>query len=101
LTFLAVSRAWANDRYGAQSVILEGIARLFNEHGSKIDIDHLVDRLKTYKGGPRRLHAEAQQLKSSLGGKVAMHVSWIITEAYNKGKKEGATSALPSWRKRA
>lgn len=101
LTFLVISRAWQNDRYASQSVILEGIGRLINEHGSRIDIDHLVDRLRNYKGGPRKLHQEATQLKNSLGGKVGMHVAWVITEAYNKGKPTDSRTALPAWRKRS
>ena len=77
LTFLTITRAWEHDRYGAQSVILEGISRLHAEHGSKIDIDHLIDRLKNYKGGPQRLHAEARQFANNTGMKVSMAVAWL------------------------
>ena len=100
VTFLVITRAWGNDRFAAQSVILEGIARLYLEHRSKIDVDHLVDRLRNHKGGARKLHAEATQLTTITGGRVAMAVASLITEAYNKGKKDDAKSALPAWRKR-
>jgi hypothetical protein len=101
MTFLTISRAWENDRFAAQAVILEGIGRLFLEHRSKIDVDHLVDRLKNHKGGARKLHAEATQLTVITGGRVAMAVASLITDAYNKGKKSDAQSALPAWRKRS
>lgn len=100
LTFLTITRAWGNDRHGSQAVILEGIARLYLEHGSKIDLDHLVDRLKNHKGGARKLHQEATQFTMVTGGRVAMAVAYLITEAYNRGKKNDAKSALPAWRKR-
>jgi hypothetical protein len=100
LTFLTITRAWSNDRYASQAVILEGIGRLFLEHRTKIDVDHLVDRLRNHKGGARKLHQEATQLTVITGGRVSMAVASLITEAYNKGKKDDAKSALPAWRKR-
>lgn len=101
LTFLTLTRAWANDRFAGQAVILEGIGRLYAEHGSKIDTDHLVDRLKNYKGGPRKLHQEASQFANTIGGKVSMAVAYLITEMYNRGKKNDSRTALPAWRKRS
>lgn len=100
-TFLVISRAWGNDRFASQAVILEGIGRLFLEHRSRIDVDHLVERLRNHKGGARKLHQEATQLTVITGGRVAMAVASLITEAYNKGKKDDAKSALPAWRKRS
>jgi hypothetical protein len=100
LVFLTITRAWSTDRYGSQAVLLEGLGALFNEHGSKIDVDHLVDRLKNYKGGARKLHAEAKQFANTTGGSVSMSLAWLVTEIYNKGKKNDAKSALPTWRKR-
>jgi hypothetical protein len=100
LVFLTISRAWSNDRYASQSMILDGLGRLYLEHGSKIDTDHLVDRLKNYRGGPRKLLAESRQFANTAGGKVSMAVAWMVTELYNKGKKDGAKTALPPWRKR-
>lgn len=101
LTFLTITRAWANDRFASQAVILEGLGRMYAEYGSKIDTDHLVERLKNYKGGPRKLHAEATQFSNTIGGKVSMAVAYLITELYNRGKKNDARSALPPWRKRS
>lgn len=100
MTFLVITRAWGNDRRGAQAVILEGIARLIAEHGSRINFDHLIDRLKVYPGGPGDLRTESARFASLTKGKVAMSVANLITEWYNKGKGE-RKSALPPWRKRA
>jgi hypothetical protein len=101
LTFLTITRAWGTERHASQAVILEGIGRLHSEYTSKIDVDHLIDRLKNYKGGPRRLHEEARQFANTTGQKVSMAVAWLVVEAYNKGKKDDAKSALPTWRKRS
>lgn len=100
LVFLTITRAWSTDRYGSQAVLLEGLGALYREHGSKIDVDHLVDRLRNYKGGARKLHAEARQFANTTGGSVSMSLAWLVTELYNKGKKNDAKSALPTWRKR-
>lgn len=101
MVFLTISRSWTNDKYAAQAVILEALARLWEEYGSKIDLDRLVDRLKNFAGGPRRLRREAQQLSVSLGAKVSMAIAMIVVEAYNKGYRDGSASALPAWRKRS
>ena len=101
LTFLVISRAWDNDRFAAQAVIIEGIARLFLEHRSKINTDHLIERLKEHRGGAHKLHQEAVQMTIIRRGKVSMAVAELITEAYNKGKKNDSRTALPPWRKRS
>lgn len=101
MVFLTVSRAWLTDKYAAQAVILEALGRLWEEYGSQIDLDRLVDRLKNFAGGPRRLRREAQQMSVSLGVKVSMAIAMIVVEAYNKGYRDNSAAALPPWRKRS
>lgn len=96
-TILTVSRAWGNDRLGVQGPVFEGVARLHARDGSKIDMDHLIDVLKSYRGGPMSLIAEAQQMAAIRKGRVAMAVSEILVEAYNKGRR---TKTLDVWQAR-
>lgn len=97
-TILVITRAWGNDRAGTQAVIFEGVARLIEEYRDKADLDVLIDKMKTYQGGPLTLHAEATQLAAIRKGKVSMAVAEILVEAYNKGRR---TNVLAPWRKRS
>lgn len=99
-TFLVITRAWGTDRHGAQAVILEGIAALLVEHGSRINFDRLIERLRDYKGGPRALHTEAANFATTTKGKVAMAVAFLITNWYNKGLGGNSKAALPTWTRR-
>lgn len=96
-TLLVITRSWGIDRHGAQAVILEGIGQLFAEHGSKIKVDLLIEKLREFKGGPSALHSQAAQMASLRNGRTANAVSDIVTETYNKGRKN---NILPPWRRR-
>jgi ParB-like nuclease domain. len=97
-TILVITRAWGNDRSGAQAVIFEGIGRLLDEYRDRVDLDILIQRMKEFKGGPLTLHAEAGQLAAIRKGKVSMAVAELLVEAYNKGRR---TNVLAPWRKRS
>lgn len=98
--FLVISRAWGIERYASQAVILEGLGRLMAEHGSKLEVDRLVESLASYKGGPQTLHAEAGRLAAIRKGKVSMAVAELITEEYNRGLKTDRRKLDP-WRARS
>jgi hypothetical protein len=97
ITMKAITKAWGDDRFGGQAVILEGVARLLSEHGSLIDFGSLVSRMADTKGGPRGLHSQASQFAAVRGVRVAMAVADILTESYNKGRRN---RTLPPWRHR-
>jgi hypothetical protein len=97
MTLLVISRAWGNDRFGVQSATLTGIGRLISEHGARIDLDVLIDKLRGYKGGPQGLLAQARQLASIRGIKASMAVADLITSEYNRGRTR---NSLPPWRHR-
>lgn len=93
--FLVITRAWGTDRFGSQAVILEGMGRFLAQHGSKVNVARLIERLASYKGGPQTLHAEATQYANLAKGRVSMAVAHLITVAYNKGLR--GESLLPAW----
>jgi hypothetical protein len=95
---LVISKAWGNSRFGTQTAILAGLGRLIAEHGSRLSLDTLVEKLKGYKGGPQGLVAGARQLAALRGTKVAMGVAELVTDEYNKGRTK---NALPAWRYRS
>ena len=98
ITLRVITQSWGIERYGAQAVILEGIARVFAEYSSKVTFSTLVEKLRERKGGPAALHANAQQMAAMRNGRTAMAVAELVVETYNKGAK---TRQLPRWSKRS
>lgn len=97
---MVITKAWGHNRYGVVAPIFEGIGRLIAEHGSKLDLGHLVSVLKEYKGGPQTLHQEARVLGGLRNIRISMAVADQLTERYNKGKK-AEKNQLPQWRLRS
>ena len=97
-TILVLTRAWGNNRLGAQAVIFEGVARLIAEHRDRVDLDLLINKMKEIQGGPLTFHAEATQLAALRHGKVSMAVAEKLVELYNKGRR---VKTLPPWNKRS
>jgi len=98
LTILVVTRSWGTERAGVQGVILDGIGRLLAEHGSLIDIDTLIERLRLFKGGPSQLHIEATQFAALQKMRVSMAVASLCTAEYNRYMRK---NGLPQWRRRS
>jgi len=96
-TLLVLGRAWGNDRHAVQAAMLTGIGRLIAEHGERLDLDTLIEKLKGYKGGPQGLLAQSKLDAGIRGVKHAMALADLVTIEYNKGKTR---RALPSWRHR-
>lgn len=94
---LVVSRAWGDSRFGTQTAIIGGLGRLLAEHGSRINTDTLIEKLRGYKGGPQGLIVAARQISTIRGTRVAMGVAELVTDEYNKGRTK---NALPAWRYR-
>jgi hypothetical protein len=97
-TILVVSRAWGIDRYGVQGAVFEGLGRLLAEHGSRIELDRLIDKLKSWPNGAYGLHNQATAFAKLRRGKVTMAVAELVTDEYNKGRR---SNQLPVWKKRA
>jgi len=98
LTILVVTRSWGTERAGVQGVVLDGIGRLLAEHGSRIDVDKLIERLRLYKGGPMQLHIEATQFAALQKMRVSMAVASLCTAEYNRYMHK---NGLPQWRRRS
>lgn len=97
MAIMTITKAWGNDRFGAQGPVIEALARMYAEYGARMDLDHLVDVLKLYQGGPRSLLAEAKQLAAVRKMKASMALADILVNSYNKGRR---TRQLDAWRRR-
>ena len=95
-TLFVITRAWGNDRYAAQAVIMEGIANVIAEYGDRVNLVTLSERLRDRKGGPRELHANASQLANTRNGRVVNAVSELVVIHYNKTAR---SRALHPWRR--
>jgi hypothetical protein len=100
IVLITITRAWGHERQGAQSVLLEGLGRLWAAYTSKISLDRLVETLRNYPDGPHGLHLAASQASRARGLKVPMAVADIVTERYNKGLGANSRQRLPIWNQR-
>lgn len=91
---LVVTRAWSNDREGAQAVILEGLARIIAKYGDRVDINRLYEVLRNRSGGVSALHTEATQMAKMERSRVTNMVAHLIVTTYNKSAR---SRALPAW----
>jgi len=98
LTILVVTRSWGTERAGVHGVILDGIGRLLAEHGSRLNVDNLIERLRLFKGGPSQLHIEATQFAALQKMRVSMAVASLCTAEYNRRMRN---NGLPAWGRRA
>ena len=97
LAVLTIFRAWGNSYDGMRAIILEGVAAFHDEYGSKVNQDRLVNRLKTFPGGPEGLFTAARQNAANRGVRPAMAVADLLVErVYNRGNG----TKLPQWRRR-
>lgn len=96
-TLLVITRAWGNDRDGAQAVVLEAIARIIARYGDKVDINRLYEVLRNRSGGVSALHTEATQMAKMERGRVTNAMAHLIVLTYNKHAR---SRALPIWGQR-
>lgn len=99
LTLLVVSRAWGNDRVASQAMILDGIAHFLGEYTSLLDIDRVIQKLRTYPGGSDGFLNDAQEWASTRHMRVPYAVADQFTLHYNKQASQ--KSKLPAWRKQS
>jgi hypothetical protein len=94
-TFMVVTHAWNLNTNATMAPILDAVAAVILEYGDALDLDRLVDKLRTYGGGPYALLEDGRNLAKSLRGRPAMGVATRIVDDYNKGMK---TRKLYTWR---
>lgn len=97
MALLAVTRAWGTQYAGVRGVILEGLAAIFNEYRDKVDLDRLVDKMRSFEDGPEGLHDRAQSYAKMEKITMPMSVARLLIAQYNVGAKG---KALDDWRRR-
>jgi hypothetical protein len=98
MALMVITRAWGTDAQGGQGHLVLGVGRVIGEYGDKLNVDTLIDRLRTYNGGPVSLTATARQYASMRKQALPMAVAELLVESYNKGL--GAKTQLRKWNKR-
>jgi hypothetical protein len=98
MALMVITRAWGTDAQGGQGHLVLGVGRVIGEYCDKLNVDTLIDRLRTYNGGPVSLTATARQYASMRKQALPMAVAELLVESYNKGL--GAKTQLRKWNKR-
>lgn len=97
MVILLSTRSWGHDYHGVTGPILEGMARFLAEYKSQVDVPILIEKLKSFKGGPRGLWGQARQSATLRRIRPAMAVADILVNEYNANRRK---NLLPSWRHR-
>jgi hypothetical protein len=92
---LLAKDAWGLTKESMNGDVLHGIGLLVLRYGKKVDKAHLRSKLAPLDGGPLGLLGRARTLRSLRGGTIANCVGEVITDLYNRGKRE---HKLPDWR---
>lgn len=90
---LVVTRAWDLNPDAVHSSILEGMALVLAEY-PEMELDHLINRLKLYPGGPGMLLSNSRNLAALDNGRTVMAVAAQLVKFYNQTLK---TKKLPAW----
>ena len=99
LTIMAITSAWGTtDRVAVEGSMLQGVAAIFDEYGSTLDVGRFITVLQEVEGGPVGLLARATQFASMKKSRRSMAVAELLVEAYNKGLSR---RGLSPWRRRA
>lgn len=95
-TIAVLTEAWGRHPDGVRSQIVTGVGSMLLRYGSSLDTVKLVNSLKGYSGGPRRLVADGQALRQYRRGRVGDAIAEILVRDVNKGRK--VANRLPDWR---
>lgn len=96
LTLLVLNRAFGKDYDATRGVMLEAVSALLDEYPTNLDIDRLVEKLRSY-GTANMVVTEGYSLAHSLGLRPAMGIAQVIVEKiYNRGPGR----KLTQWRRR-
>jgi len=96
MSLLVVNRAWGIQESASRGVILEGIAQLYGEYGSRVDTETLIRKLMEFPGGPHGLWDQAHTYSKLDRSRMPMAVAKTIVAEYNKGRR---VNTLEPWRR--
>lgn len=90
-TLLVIQGTWGRDRDSTTGAIIQGYARLLNEHGSSVDRQKLVNKIAK-KMTPGNLLARARAAREMFGGSLSENVVRVLVTTYDYGLKHGRLS---------
>lgn len=89
-----VTAAWGYDVDGMRANIVKGLGAFLTRFDGQVDLAKLVRMLKSYPGGPMKLQADGQLLRSMRRSSAADSVAAIVVNTYNRYKR---ANKLPEW----
>ncbi len=94
LALKVVTEAWGKTASAVSGSIVEGVGLMILRYGDQVEIDSLISKLASSKGGAQALLGQARALKDWRGGTVSRAVAGSVVNVYNRGRRVGA---LADW----
>lgn len=99
LALIVLKRAYGMSYEATRGVVLEGVAAVLEEYGSRVDISRLVEKLRDVTDKARGLENEARSWAKIQNMIPSMALAAVVVFKYNEGTRGGRKS-LPEWRRR-
>jgi len=93
-TLAVLTTAWGGVAGSLNGELIEGIGRLLEMRGDKIDLKDLAKRLSSYPGGGPGVIGKARGRRDIMGGRLANNVAEVALEIYNRGRRVNTVEAL-------
>lgn len=98
MTIRLVTKAWGLDAHAVTATVLQGLAAVLLEYGSRLNYDKLQDVLKSYPAGAHGLYLDGKQFALSRKVRVTMGIAERIVDEYLKKARGG--ERIHTWRHR-
>jgi len=90
--------AWGATSHAVQAPLIEGTGRFYLRYGiENVQVDHLINNLSKYPGGPNRLIEWAKQHAATIGTQQGRAVAEALVLQHNKGLRS-ISRKLSEWR---
>lgn len=99
LVIKTVKSAWGYDKSGTKGIVLDALAAMYEEYGSRLVLGNLVEVLNAYPNGPDGLVMDGHRWAATRKMRPAMATAQILVDRYN-GTFRAKRAQLPEWRKR-
>jgi hypothetical protein len=99
LALIVLKRAYGQDYDATRGVVLEGVAAILEEYGSRVDVARLVEKMREIPERAKGLLNEAYSWAKIQKMRPTMALAAVLVFKYNEGAR-GGRKALPEWRRR-
>jgi hypothetical protein len=94
-TLHTIVQAWGDGRDALQGSIISGLGAVYIRDKDRVNDEEMVAHLARRAGGPAKLIGDARGLREMLGGSIALCISHLIVQEYNRGRRSAQRQLKP------